>query len=80
MLFRSYAADLSIFDPKTVGALEPEWANDYPAASKRLIQKSSGLHYTIVNGRVIHEDGRMTGDLPGQVIRGPLYREQKAAA
>jgi len=45
-----------------------------------LIQKSAGLHYTIVNGGVIHEDGRMTGELPGQVIRGPLYREQKAAA
>jgi hypothetical protein len=29
---------------------------------------------------VIHEDGRMSGALPGHVIRGPLYREQKAAA
>lgn len=80
LLRPGYAADLTIFDPKTVGAHEPEWANDYPAESKRLIQKSAGLHYTIVNGRVIHEDGRMTGELPGQVIRGPLYREQKAAA
>ena len=80
LLRPGYAADLTIFDPETVGAHEPEWANDYPAESKRLIQKSAGLHYTIVNGRVIHEDGRMTGDLPGQVIRGALYREQKAAA
>jgi N-acyl-D-aspartate/D-glutamate deacylase len=71
---------VTIFDPKTVAAHEPEWANDYPAQSKRLIQKSTGLHYTIVNGRVIHEDGRITGDLPGQVIRGALYREQRAAA
>jgi hypothetical protein len=38
------------------------------------------MHYTIVNGEVIHEDGRMSGALPGQVLRGPLYREQKAAA
>jgi len=63
-----------------VNSHEPEWANDYPAGSKRLVQRSDGMHYTIVNGKVIHEDGHMTGDLPGQVIRGPLHRRQKAAA
>jgi hypothetical protein len=45
-----------------------------------MIQKSIGLHYTIVNGTVINDQGRMTGELPGQVMRGPLYRRQKAAA
>jgi hypothetical protein len=29
---------------------------------------------------VINDQGRMTGDLPGHVMRGPLYRRQKAAA
>jgi N-acyl-D-aspartate/D-glutamate deacylase len=80
LLRPGYAADLAIFDPKTVNSGEPEWANDYPAGSKRLVQRSEGMHYTIVNGTVIHENGRMTGALPGQVIRGPLYRQQKAAA
>ncbi|HXG52655.1 MAG TPA: amidohydrolase family protein [candidate division Zixibacteria bacterium] len=80
LLRPGYAADLAIFDPETVGADEPEWANDYPANSKRLIQRSRGVHYTIVNGRVIHEEGRMTGELPGHVLRGALYREQRAAA
>ena len=80
LLRPGYAADLAIFDPKTVNSHEPEWAHDYPANSKRLVQRSDGMHYTIVNGTVIHEDGRMTGDLPGHVIRGPLYRQQKAAA
>jgi len=80
LLRPGYAADFAIFDPKTVQAHEPEWANDYPAGSKRLVQRCVGMHYTVVNGTVIHEDGRMTGDLPGQVIRGPLYRQQKAAA
>jgi N-acyl-D-aspartate/D-glutamate deacylase len=80
LLRPGYAADLAIFDPNTVGSHEPEWANDYPAGSKRLIQRSEGMHYTIVNGRVIHENGRMSGELPGEVLRGPLYREQKAAA
>jgi N-acyl-D-amino-acid deacylase len=80
LLRPGYAADLVIFDPHTVGSHEPEWANDYPAGSKRLIQRADGMHYAIVNGKVIHQDGRMSGELPGQVLRGPLYREQKAAA
>ena len=80
LLRPGYAADLAIFDPNTVNSHEPEWANDYPAGSQRLIQRSEGMHYTIVNGEVIHEDGRMSGVLPGRVLRGPLYREQKAAA
>jgi len=80
LLRPGYAADITLFDPQTVHAHEPEWANDFPANSKRMVQRSIGVHYTIVNGRVIHEQGRMTGDLPGQVIRGPLYRAHKAAA
>lgn len=75
-----YAADLAIFDPNTVNAEEPEWANDFPADSKRMVQRAVGMHYTIVNGRVIHEHGRLNGELPGQVLRGALYRRQKAAA
>ena len=75
-----YAADMAIFDPNTVNAEEPEWANDFPADSKRMVQRAVGMHYTIVNGRVIHEHGRLSGELPGQVLRGALYRRQKAAA
>lgn len=75
-----YAADMAIFDPNTVNAEEPEWANDFPADSKRMVQRAVGMHYTIVNGTVIHEHGRLSGELPGQVLRGALYRRQKAAA
>jgi N-acyl-D-amino-acid deacylase len=75
-----YAADMAIFDPNTVNAEEPEWANDFPADTKRMVQRAVGMHYTIVNGRVIHEHGRLSGELPGQVLRGALYRRQKAAA
>ncbi len=80
LLRPGYAADITIFDPKTVHSEEPTWANDFPANTKRMVQKSVGLHYTIVNGTVINDQGRMTGDLPGQVMRGPLYRQHKAAA
>jgi N-acyl-D-aspartate/D-glutamate deacylase len=75
-----YAADLAIFDPEKIESCEPEWAEDYPARTKRLVQHAIGMHYTVVNGRVICEDGRMTGDLPGQVLRTRAYRPRGAAA
>ena len=80
LLRPGYAADLAIFNPDTVASHEPEWASDYPAQTKRLVQRSEGMHWTIVNGTVIHEDGRMTGELPGQVLRGSRYRQQQVAA
>ena len=75
-----YAADLTLFDPETVRAHEPEWAQDYPAGTRRLIQRSDGIHYTIVNGGVIYEDGRLSGELPGHVLRGAAYAPSRAAA
>jgi N-acyl-D-aspartate/D-glutamate deacylase len=75
-----YAADFAIFDPKTVNAHEPEWAEDYPGNTKRLVQRSEGIHYTIVNGRVIFADGRLSGELPGKVLRGSAYQGHKAIA
>lgn len=80
LLRPGYAADLVIFDPKTVGAHEPEWAEDYPGKTKRLIQRSEGIHHTIVNGRAIWAEGRLTGELPGQLLRGSSYRGRQAAA
>lgn len=77
---QGFAADLAIFDPDTINAHEPEWAEDYPAGTKRLIQRSEGMRYTIVNGKVIYEDGRLGGELPGQILRGPLYQARRAAA
>jgi N-acyl-D-aspartate/D-glutamate deacylase len=45
-----------------------------------LIQRSDGIHYTIVNGHAIYENGRLTGALPGQLLRGSSYRGRQAAA
>jgi len=71
-----------VFDPATVNAREPEWVQDYPANTRRLTQKADGVHYTIVNGAVIYEDGKLSGELPGKVLRGPAYvgRRELAAA
>jgi N-acyl-D-amino-acid deacylase len=74
LLRPGFAADVTIFDPKTVKACAPEWADDYPASTKRLIQRSEGICQTIVNGRVIYEDGKLSGEMPGAVLRGSAYQ------
>jgi N-acyl-D-amino-acid deacylase len=76
LLRPGFAADVTIFDPKTVKASAPEWAEDYPAGTKRLIQRSEGICQTIVNGRVIYEDGKLSGEMPGAVLRGSAYQGQ----
>ena len=69
-----FAADVTIFDAKTVKACAPEWAEDYPAGTKRLIQRSEGICQTIVNGKVVYEDGKISGEMAGNVLRGTAYR------
>jgi N-acyl-D-aspartate/D-glutamate deacylase len=80
LLRPGYIADVVVFDPGTVRACEPELTDDYPGGAKRFIQRSEGICYTIVHGRPVYEDGRLTGDLPGQVLRGSAYRLCQAAA
>jgi len=45
------------------------YANDFPGGERRLIQKPTGLHYTIVNGTVTFEGNNPTGALPGKLLR-----------
>jgi N-acyl-D-amino-acid deacylase len=65
-------ADVLIFDPVTINPLMPEVVHDLPAGAKRLVQKSTGIHYTIVNGQVTLEGTKPTGAVPGRLARGPL--------
>lgn len=77
LLRPGFAADVTIFDPKTVKACAPEWAEDYPAATKRLIQRSEGICQTIVNGKVVYEDGKISGEMAGKVLRGSAYQARQ---
>lgn len=63
------AADLTIFDPDKVQAKEKEFVQDLPGGASRLIARSEGYHYTIVNGRPLLRDGEPTGAYPGRVLR-----------
>jgi N-acyl-D-amino-acid deacylase len=68
------AADLIVFDPDTIAPEMPEVVNDLPAGARRLVQRARGLAATVVNGEIVLRDGKPTGTLPGQLLRGPLAR------
>jgi N-acyl-D-amino-acid deacylase len=68
------AADLLVFDPDTIGPEMPEVVRDLPAGARRLVQRARGIAATVVNGEVVLRDGKPTGALPGQLLRGPLAR------
>ena len=59
------AADLVLFDPATVGDR---------ATFTDPFQYPVGIPTVIVNGRVVLDNGRHTGERPGVVIRGKGYR------
>jgi N-acyl-D-amino-acid deacylase len=68
------AADMVVFDPDTIAAEMPEVVDDLPAGARRLIQRCRGVAATVVNGEVVLRDGKHTGALSGQLLRGPLAR------
>jgi len=68
------AADLAVFDPKTINTQEPEYVNDLPANETRMIQKATGVPYTVVNGAVVIENGEPTGARPGKILKPTAWK------
>jgi dihydroorotase/N-acyl-D-amino-acid deacylase len=58
-------ADLVVFDPATIRDL---------ATFENPNQLSEGMDYVLVNGVPVIEAGKMTGKLPGKVLRGAGYQ------
>lgn len=57
-------ADVVVFDPNTITD---------KATFENPNQLSTGMDFVLVNGVPVIENGKMTGKLPGKVLRGPGY-------
>ena len=61
---------MTIFDPRTIGSMgRPERRYDLPGGAKRMVMRSQGVEYTIVNGAVTWQCGALTGTAAGHVLR-----------
>jgi dihydroorotase/N-acyl-D-amino-acid deacylase len=64
-----FAADLAVFDPKTVRDVATfEDPNRY----------SEGFRYVAVNGVLVVDGGKLTGKTPGRALRGPGWKSLRS--
>ncbi len=64
------AADVAVFDATRIGSTNRgERRFDLPGGAKRMVMPSRGVEYTVVNGAVTWQDGKLTGAAAGQVLR-----------
>ena len=59
-------ADVVVFDPQTVQDM---------ATYETPAQYSRGIAWVLVNGKAVVAEGKPTNALPGQVLRGPGYKQ-----
>ena len=64
-LRENYFADIVIFDPYEI--------QDH-STFEEPHQYATGMQHVIVNGELVLRNGKHTGALPGQVVRGPGWR------
>ncbi len=64
------AADIVVFSEKEISSVgRPERLYDLPGGGKRMVMRSKGIEYTVVNGAVTWENGTLTGATSGKVLR-----------
>jgi N-acyl-D-amino-acid deacylase len=66
-LEKGYFADVVVFDPKTIGD---------KSTYEKPHQYATGVKHVWVNGGHVLKDGEHTGQKPGQVVRGPGYKQK----
>ncbi len=62
-------ADLNVIDFARLGLLPPRLAHDLPGGGKRFLQDARGYRATLVRGIPTLRDDRLTGEMPGSVVR-----------
>jgi N-acyl-D-aspartate/D-glutamate deacylase len=70
-LVKGAPADVAIFDAGRIGSTNHgERRYDLPGGAKRIVMPSKGVEYTVVNGAVTWEQGKLTAAKAGKVLRG----------
>jgi N-acyl-D-amino-acid deacylase len=67
-------ADITVFDPATIASKPREPVSTLPGGGVEVKRGAVGIDTVVVNGQVLLDKGELTDALPGQIIRGPLYR------
>ncbi len=69
-LKKGMPADVAIFDPAAIGSSNHGIRQyDLPGGAKRIVMPSRGVEYTVVNGAVTWEQGKLTNAKAGKVLR-----------
>jgi N-acyl-D-aspartate/D-glutamate deacylase len=66
-----FQADIVVFDADTVRTDDVVLRGDMPNNEYRLFADAIGITGVLVNGTQIVDDGKMTGDTPGTILRPP---------
>lgn len=64
-----WIADLVLFDPATIGHGPPRTRDDLPGGASRLYADAHGVEHVIVNGVPVVDSGKLTGAVPGTLLR-----------
>jgi len=64
-----YHADVVVFDPDRVGPGPEHTVQDLPGGASRLYAGADGIEHVLVNGTAVVSGGRLTGSVPGTLLR-----------
>jgi N-acyl-D-aspartate/D-glutamate deacylase len=64
-----YAADITVFDPETVGSEPARLVSDLPGGTARLTAAAQGVEHVFVGGVETVRSNAATGATPGRVLR-----------
>ncbi len=71
VLTEGAAADLLLIEQDRLSTPDsPRYVRDFPADSGRYVVDAEGYRAVVVNGEVLHDDGKWTGATPGRLLRG----------